>query len=115
LSKKTILVVDDEVEIRESLQDALADEGYAVVLASNGREALQLLPTLPRPCVIILDIIMPVMSGTELYQAMQASPALADIPVLISTSDPSRAPAGLPLLKKPVNLDRLLTMVAALF
>jgi CheY-like chemotaxis protein len=115
VSQKTVLIVDDEADIRESLQDALGDEGYSVVLASNGREALQLLPTLPRPCAVILDIIMPVMSGTELYQTMQANPQLAGIPVLISTSDPSRAPGGVPMLKKPVNLDRLLAAVAAFF
>jgi CheY-like chemotaxis protein len=58
---------------------------------------------------------MPVMSGTELYQALQASPALSDIPVLVSTSDPARAPIRLPLVRKPVDLDRLLKAVAGLF
>jgi CheY-like chemotaxis protein len=113
--QKTVLVVDDEADIRESLQDALGDEGYAVVVASNGKEALQLLPGLPRPCAVILDIIMPVMSGTELYEAMRTTPTLADIPVLISTSDPSRAPSRVPVMKKPINLDRLLLTVAGLF
>jgi two-component system, sensor histidine kinase and response regulator len=112
---RTVLVVDDDEDIRESLRDALIDEGYSVAVASNGREALGLLADLPRPCVVIIDIIMPVMSGAELYAAMLASPALATIPVLISTSDPSRAPVGVPIMKKPVNLDRLLTTIAALF
>jgi CheY-like chemotaxis protein len=115
VEQKTVLVVDDEADIRESLRDALSDEGYAVVVASNGKEALNLLPDLPRPCAVIIDIIMPVMSGTELYETMSASPALANIPVLISTSDPSRAPRRLPVMRKPVNLDRLLTAIAALF
>jgi CheY-like chemotaxis protein len=115
VSTKTVLVVDDEADIRESLRDALGDEGYAVVVASNGKEALELLPALPKPCAVILDIIMPVMSGTELYEAMRATPALADIPVLISTSDPSRAPVRVPVMKKPINLDRLLAAVASLF
>jgi CheY-like chemotaxis protein len=115
VEQKTILVVDDEVDVRESLQDALCDEGYAVVLARNGKEALQILPSLKRPCAIILDVIMPVMGGPEFYEAMRANPESADIPVLISTSDPSRAPGRLPVVRKPVNLDRLLTAVAALF
>lgn len=115
MQQKTVLIVDDEADIRESLQDALNDEGYAVVVATNGREALRLLPTVPRPCVVVLDIIMPVMSGTEAYQAILASPQLADIPVLISTSDPSRAPDRVPVMKKPVNLERFLKAVAALF
>jgi CheY-like chemotaxis protein len=112
---KTVLVVDDEPDIRDSLRDALGDEGYTVMVASNGHEALELLPRLPRPCVVILDIIMPIMSGTELYGAMQSDPHLADIPVVVSTSDPSRAPSGVLIMKKPINLDRLLTTVAAMF
>ncbi len=115
MTQKTVLVVDDEADIRESLRDALGDEGYQVVVASNGKEALQLLPGLSRPCAVILDIIMPVMSGTELYEAMLATPTLADIPVLMSTSDPSRVPRRVPVMKKPINLDRLLTAVAGLF
>jgi CheY-like chemotaxis protein len=115
VSARTVLVVDDEADIRESLRDALGDEGYAVVVAANGKEALEILPALPKPCAVILDIIMPVMSGTELYEAMRTTPALADIPVLISTSDPSRAPGRVPLMKKPINLDRLLDAVARLF
>jgi CheY-like chemotaxis protein len=115
VTQKTVLVVDDEADIRESLRDALGDEGYQVVVASNGKEALELLPGLSRPCAVILDIIMPVMSGTELYEAMLATPTLADIPVLMSTSDPSRVPGRVPVMKKPINLDRLLTAVAGLF
>jgi len=115
VTTKTVLVVDDEADIRESLRDALGDEGYSVIVACNGKEALALLPDLARPCAVILDIIMPVMSGTEFYEAMQATPTLADIPVLMSTSDPSRAPSQVPVMKKPINLDRLLTAVAGLF
>ena len=115
MTQKTLLIVDDEADIRESLRDALAEEGYTILVASNGREALQLLPSLERPCAVILDIIMPVMSGTEVYVAMQGDPGLADIPVLISTSDPSRAPRQVPVLRKPINLDRLLAVVEGLF
>jgi CheY-like chemotaxis protein len=110
----TVLVVDDEADIRESLRDALADEGYAVRLASNGKEALALLSTLRRPGGIILDLTMPVMNGLEFYGAMRAVPAWADIPVVISTSDPSRAPSGVPVMRKPANLEQLLATVGAL-
>jgi CheY-like chemotaxis protein len=115
VDERTVLIVDDEADIRDSLGDALGDEGYTVVTAANGKEALALLPGLKRPCAIILDIIMPVMSGTDFYRAMRETPESADIPVVVSTSDPSRAPDRLPVLKKPVNLERLLTVVAALF
>jgi CheY-like chemotaxis protein len=112
---RTVLIVDDEPDIRDSLGEVLRDEGYAVLTAVNGREALQLLPDLPRPCVVILDIIMPVMSGVEVYAAMQADPQLADIPIVISTSDPSRAPSGALIMRKPINLSRLLTIIDRLF
>ena len=115
MDHRTVLVVDDEFDIRESLRDALKDEGYDVLLASNGREALDLLPRLPRPCAVILDILMPVMNGADAFRTIRANPALADIPILISTSDPSRAPASATAMKKPVSLDRLLSMVERLF
>jgi CheY-like chemotaxis protein len=112
---KTVLVVDDEPDIRESLRDALEDEGYDVVTAANGREALKVLPGLSRPLALILDIIMPVMSGVELYAALQSDPQLATIPVVVSTSDPSRAPAGVLLMRKPIDLERLLKVIKGLF
>ena len=115
MTPRTLLIVDDEADVRESLRDALTDEGYNIVVASNGMEALRLLPTLDRPCAVILDLIMPRLSGTEVYSAMRADPALAAIPVLISTSDPSRAPAEVPIATKPIHFERFLTMVADLF
>jgi CheY-like chemotaxis protein len=54
---------------------------------------------------------MPVMSGTEMYAAMQADPELAQIPVIISTSDPSRAPSGVLIMRKPIDVSRLLAVV----
>jgi CheY-like chemotaxis protein len=114
-TSRTVLVVDDEADIRDSLKEALVDEGYRVEVAANGRQALDLLPQLGRPCAVILDIIMPIMSGAELYAAMRAIPTLADIPVVVSTSDPSRAPSGVLIMRKPIDLSRLLSTVAGLF
>lgn len=114
LNPNTVLVVDDDADLREALRDVLRDEGYAVVLASNGKEALGMLPSLKRPCGIVLDIAMPVMNGAEFYDAMSGLPAFADIPVVVLTSDLSRAPSGLPKMIK-VSIERLLAMVAALF
>ena len=115
MAEKTVLVVDDEPEIRDSLRDVLEDEGYRVCLAANGEEALAQLRTLQPPLAVILDIIMPVMSGTELYAAMKADPQLAGVPLIISTSDPSRAPSGPLIMKKPIDLQRLLAAIARLF
>jgi len=114
LNQNTVLVVDDDADLRDALHDVLREEGYAVVLASNGREALRLLPTLKRPCGIVLDIAMPVMNGADFYDAMSGLPAFADIPVVVLTSDLSRAPSGLPKMIK-ISLERFLAMVAALF
>jgi CheY-like chemotaxis protein len=114
LNGNAVLVVDDDTDLRESVGDVLRDEGYAVTLASNGREALELLPGLRRPCAVVLDLAMPVMSGTEFYRAMSALPALADIPVGVLTCDPSLAPDGLPKMKK-TSVERLLKMVGGLF
>ena len=112
---KTVVIVDDESDIRDTLRDAFEDEGYAVATAANGEEALGLLRNIRRPCAVIIDIIMPVMRGSELYSVLRADPALADIPVVVSTSDPSRAPAGVLIMRKPIDLDRLIAAVAALF
>jgi CheY-like chemotaxis protein len=112
---RTILVVDDDADVSECLREILSGEGYSVVLASNGKVALGLLPSLRRPCGIVLDITMPVLSGPEFYQAMRARPAWADIPVVFWTSDPSQAPDGVPVMQKTVCVERLLGTVGALF
>lgn len=113
--QNTVLIVDNDTDLRNALSDALELEDYAVLVASSGKEALALLPILTRPCGIILDIFMPGMNGTQFYQAIRETPAWADIPVMIWTSDPARAPTGVPVMKKPSNLERLFKMVAALF
>ena len=104
----------DEV-IRETLREAFAGEGYVATTAADGREALQeLRHGRRRPDVVILDLVMPVLDGAHVYQAMQADPELAQIPVIVSTSEPTRAPAGAILIPKPVKLARLLDTVARL-
>ena len=89
-----ILIVDDDADIRDSLQDFFEDEGFAVTTAKNGFEALERIDVASPPAVVILDLLMPVLSGAQLYERMQADPRLARVPVIVSTSDPSRAPSG---------------------
>jgi CheY-like chemotaxis protein len=111
-ARKTVFVVDDEDEICDTLRDIFEDEGYAVATARDGAEALALLQNTPtKPCIVILDLLMPVMDGNALYDAMRSDPVLADVAVVISTSDPSRAPHGLPVIRKPIKLDDLLGVV----
>lgn len=107
-----ILIVDDEHDIRESLGELFEDEGYTVARAVDGADALaQLEKDQELPAIVLLDLVMPRMGGAELYERMQADPRLAKVPVIVSTSDPSRAPDGVLILKKPLNIDRLLDAV----
>ena len=101
-----VLVVDDDEQIRETLSELVEMLGCSVVTAANGREALAVLAKW-RPCLIILDLRMPVMNGQELLKEMKQEPSLAALPVLISTSAPDQAPIGLPVLPKPIDIDRL--------
>lgn len=105
------MIVDDEADIRDSLQEFFEDEGFSVRTAENGQRALELLRAGELPCVVILDLLMPILDGNEVYEKMQADPRLAAVPVIISTSDPRRAPSGVLTMKKPVSLVRLLGVV----
>ena len=108
----TIVVVDDEETICETLKDVLEEEGYSVEIAGDGVEALTLLRTMTVvPRMIILDLLMPRMDGNAVLTTLKNDPALADIPVVVSTSDPSRAPSGVLIMRKPVDLDMLLDTV----
>jgi CheY-like chemotaxis protein len=111
-ASNTIVVVDDEETICETLKDVLEEEGYEVEIAGDGVDALALLRRLTVvPRMVILDLLMPRMDGNTVFSTMKADPTLADIPVVISTSDPSRAPSGVLIMKKPVDLDVLLDTV----
>jgi PAS domain S-box-containing protein len=85
LSPKKILVIDDSATFREELATQLRQEGYDVVLAPSGDEALDLLSVQPVDCVL-LDVVMPGLSGYETCRRIKSSPALRDIPLLMLTS-----------------------------
>ena len=109
---RSIMVVDDEIATCESLRDLFEHEGFTVWTAHNGLDALTVLREVPvKPCIVILDLIMPVVDGNSVYRMMKRDPYLADIPVVISTSDPARAPDGLPILRKPIAIEVLLKLV----
>ena len=111
---RSVLIVDDDEATRASLRDALEAEGYHVMTAAAGRDALDQLAREPRPDVVILDLVLPVVDGARVYHQMQDNPAMAGIPVIVSTANPARAPAGAIVLPKPLELDRLLEKVAEL-
>lgn len=105
-SASCVLVVDDEEDIRETLREVVEMTGCSAVTAANGAEALEVLRKL-RPCLIILDLLMPVMTGMEFIEATRQQPELAALPILISTSAPARAPAGFPVVAKPIDIEKM--------
>ncbi len=113
--KSTILVVEDEVDSRETLREILELEGYRVRTASNGREALETLTASGEQiCVMLLDLFMPVMDGWQVIDELRASGRLARTKVVIITSAAYRAPAGIPVFEKPLDLDKVMNTVATL-
>jgi CheY-like chemotaxis protein len=115
----TILVVEDDGDIRAALSSILGDEGYRVSCASDGSEALRLLQGGLRPDAILLDLMMPVMSGAEFRAKQLEDPSLARIPIVILTADTriadvSRALGAAASFAKPFELPDLLATVARL-
>lgn len=107
-----VLVVDDDEDVRECLRDVLVDSGYTVVTAANGREALGILLDKKRPCLILLDLVMPVMDGWQFLRAVAAESELADLSIVIESAHAgSHPPTGHRLLNKPIDIDVLLTTV----
>jgi two-component system, chemotaxis family, chemotaxis protein CheY len=105
----TVLVVDDDADIAESMRDVLELEGYAVMVAANGRDALAVLDAIRKPpCLILLDLLMPIMDGNELLAELARRPAMAVIPVIvISAASTIAAPDGVPVIRKPFALRAL--------
>jgi CheY-like chemotaxis protein len=83
-----VLIVEDDLDIRDALGQILEDEGYVVATAANGQEALdQLRSGAPPPRLILLDLMMPVMNGWQFRAEQMDDPALADIPVVVISAD----------------------------
>src|SRR5436853_5733359 len=88
-----VLIVEDDVDLREMMAELLTLEGFAAAAVANGREALEYLHQgYDKPDVILLDLMMPVMDGWEFRRRMQSDPAIANLPVIVlSALDQSRA------------------------
>ena len=111
-----VLLVDDHEEARDALAMLLRNEGFAVREANDGQEALDALYDGPRPCLVVLDLMMPGMDGWEFRRRQLRSPLFARIPtvVLSGHANLSAAATGLSahdVLPKPVAFGRLLELV----
>jgi two-component system, OmpR family, response regulator CpxR len=113
-SRKTVLLVEDDADIRDSLQDILEEEGFDVVPASNGKQAIDFL-TMNEPAgaaLVILDLLMPMVTGWEVLERMTTDPRLADIPVLVlsaaAAAKPERAQG---FVRKPFSLEAFVSRV----
>jgi CheY-like chemotaxis protein len=110
----TILVVEDEEESRQVLMQILELEGFSTVGASNGAEAMDYLHTSSRPCLIVLDLNMPVMNGRQLRAALRQVEELATIPVVVVSAQESFAAGDLGAVgafRKPLDVDALVKVV----
>ena len=109
-----LLIVDDDVELCESMADVLIDAGYDAVTAYDAHRALRLSRHGPPPCLILLDLMMPEMTGWQFRERQLRDQRTRDIPVVIMTASreagrhPMRPGA---LLLKPFTLDELLEQV----
>jgi CheY-like chemotaxis protein len=106
---KKVLIVDDDESIRETMQLALELRGYEVVTAGNGKEGIEALEHSPFPCVILLDLMMPVMDGWGFVERLERDPALGSIPVVVVTAFAERADSikAERVIAKPVTLEVL--------
>ena len=108
----TVLVVDDDADVRDLLRVALTSDGYHVGTAPNGREALHYLRSHADTCVILLDLALPVMDGSEFRRAQLRDRSLAWIPIVLmsATVDADRRARELgarDLVRKPLDLDHV--------
>jgi CheY-like chemotaxis protein len=107
---RTVLLVEDDLDIRDVLQDVLEGEGYDVIPAANGKQALDFL-TLndpPGADLVILDLMMPMVSGWEVLDRMARDRRLSDIPVIVvSAVAREKPPRAYTFLRKPFTLETL--------
>ena len=110
--RRSVLIVDDDVDIREILAETLGEAGFDVATAANGRDALAVVRDLSvRPSVILLDLMMPIMDGYGFLEQRRLDPTLASIPVAILTAghgiDRERIGDGIPIVRKPFETQHL--------
>ncbi len=115
---KTILVVEDEPAIADVLLQVLEEEGYKVVLAIDGQHGLHQVAEV-KPDLVLSDLMMPVVTGAEMYRKMQSDPEMSRIPIVLmsaAAAAPGFAVTGsiptyVGFVKKPLDLERLMQLI----
>jgi CheY-like chemotaxis protein len=120
-SNLNVLIVDDDCETRDMLGAALFSQGFHPVAAEDGLEALHLLRAVRRrtpeaPCLVLLDLSMPRLGGYEFRRVQLSDPRVADVPVAVVSGAAdlqqlARAMGAVAALEKPIDFERLLTVV----
>jgi len=111
-----ILIVDDNPEVRDALGALLESDGYRVLIASDGREALDLLRRLEvAPSLVILDLMMPLLNGWDFRAEQSRDPRIASIPVIVVSAHPlavhAKNTGAVAVMPKPADPDALLDAV----
>jgi len=114
IEDEAVLVVDDDPDTREALSELLDASGLRVLQAENGKIALEVLKRTPQfPCLVLLDLSMPVLDGRGFLKRLAKDPLLRDIPVVVISA--SNQPAELEgieeFLRKPVRVERLMEII----
>jgi CheY-like chemotaxis protein len=106
---RTVLVLDDDSDVSEMVKELVEEQGFRAICAGNGREALALLER-ERPCLMLIDVFMPVMNGVEFLRAIKSNAALCDIPRVIMTAANDQmigVKEDVSVLYKPVDFESL--------
>jgi CheY-like chemotaxis protein len=110
---RSLLVVEDDPDIRAALKELLEGEGYEVSVAENGAEALELLPKISKPSLILLDLMMPIMNGNDFAKELANHELYSTIPVMVLTAFKGSADIdrSKEVIRKPIDADVLLDLV----
>ncbi len=111
---RSILVVEDDEDIRNAIIEVLEAEGYDTEYAGNGKEALDKITSMGKPCLVLLDMMMPIMNGRQFLDEVMKDAKLAPLPVLIvsAIADKVNPEGSVGILKKPIDLDVILKVVS---
>lgn len=109
-----VMIIEDDDDIRDLMRTMLEAEGYHVVTAVNGADAFQLLSQVPKPCMILLDMMMPVMDGWTFSEEIKKNSKYSSIPLLVVTAFAEQITSKenfYGVVKKPLRFDLLLDLI----